>query len=168
MADKKRSIRLPILMIILVELIGGLIASIICCGCASQPHREDSNQTKVEQGYPCPSCGHRIDMTNINQNIRMGNTCPSCGKTFFYTPVAESSKEENYQRGYGNYGPRNYGPTSVYQSDVDYQRFGVGWYSFKETPYGFSELSGYFQDSKVKSYRVTPHWTTKRYHLVGR
>lgn len=162
MADKKWSFIDIIFLIVLICL---LLAAF---GCASQPRREDSNhyraQAQVQQGYPCPECGFSIPMKDISSNIRIENKCPNCGKIFFGVPMSESSKAENYQRGYGNYGPRNYGPTSVYQSDVNYQRFGVGGYSFKETPTGFSELSWHFHDSKVKSYRVTPHWTTTRYH----
>lgn len=160
MADRKLSIADIIFLIILLFCLSAVT------GCASQTTRkEDSNhyRAQVEQGYPCPECGHSIPVDKISANIRVENKCPNCGEIFFGKPVTESSKVENYQPGYGNYGPRNYGPTSVYQSDVSYQRFGVGGYSFKETSTGFSELSWYFDDNKVKSRRVIPHWTTRRY-----
>lgn len=141
------------------------VVSSVFCGCASQTPREDSNHYVAQvQNYSCPSCGYRIDMNNVNKNIRMENVCSSCGKLFFYAPIAEPDKTGNYQSGYGKYGPRTHGPTSVYQSDTGYQRLYSGGYSFKENSYGFTESYWRFRDSKVKSFRVIPHWRTTRYH----
>ena len=137
--------------------------TILVCSCFSQTNRKDGTHfvAQVEpQSYPCLSCGYRVDMNNVNKNIRMGNSCPSCGKKFFYTPGLEvnSGSIKHDQR------PKIYGPSSSYYSDTNYQRFGVGGYSFKETKLGFSEMSWYFHDSKVKSHRIVPHWRTTRYY----
>ena len=161
MVEKKFSIAEKIFLII---LLCGLLAIF---GCASkQTNKEDSNHYRA-QTYTCPFCGEKIDIKNVDKNIRMGNTCPACGKIFFYTPQTKepigSGQNPTYQ--YGKYGPRTYGPTSSYQSDVSYQRFGVGGYSFKETKLGFSEVSWYFRDSRVKSHRIVPHWRTTRYNI---
>ena len=137
--------------------------TLFVCGCFSQTNKEDGVHYVAQvqpQSYPCSSCGYRIDINNINKNIRTENSCPSCGKRFFYTHGLEvnSGSIKHDQR------PKIYGPSSSYYSDTNYQRFGVGGYSFKETPTGFSELSWYFHDSKVKSHRIVPHWRTTRYH----
>ena len=141
-----------------------LLIMALICGCASQSKQQMKSTHYVaqvqSQSYPCPSCGYRVDMNNVNKNIRMENICPKCGKKFFYTHGLEvnSDSSKHGQR------PKIYGPSSSYYSDTNYQRFGVGGYSFEETPTGFSELSWYFYDSKIKSYRVYPRWTTHRYH----
>ena len=133
-----------------------LVLFLLLLGCSSAPKI-------IAAPVYTPPCGHEIPLEKINKNIREKNECSSCGKIFFYTPVAKSREPEGGV-GYGRYGERSYGPSSAYQSDVSYQHFGVRGYSFKENDYGFSERSWYFHDSKVKSYRVVPHWRNTRYH----
>jgi len=149
--------------IIFLAILCGIMSIIFGCASTAMP-REDSNHYKAEaQTYSCPFCGREITLESINKDIRAVNTCPTCGNKF---PFLEKAREV-YSDGQGqrqNYGPRTYGPSSAYQSDVSFQRFGVRGYSFKENNYGFSELSWYFHDSKVKSYRVVPHWRNTRYH----
>ena len=141
--------------------------TLFVCSCFSQTNREDGTHYVAQakpQGYPCPNCGYRVDMNNVNKNIRMENICSSCGRGFFYTPRMENVANSN--NGYEKHEqrPKIYGPSSSYYSDTRYQRFGVGGYSFKETKLGFSETSWYFHDSRVKSHRIVPHWRTTRYH----
>src|SRR3989344_822205 len=138
-------------------LIGSVMMLLFVVSCATAR----SPQLPAKKVY-IPPCGHEVQVEKINKNIREKNECSSCGKIFFYTPVVESMEPERYA-GYGRYGARSYGPSSSYQSDISYQHFGVGGYSFKENDYGFSELSWYFRDSKVKSYRVVPRGKTRCY-----
>src|SRR3989344_3339919 len=138
--------------IIFLAILCGVISIIF--GCSSAP------KTVAPNVYYCPN-KHKIPMEKINKDIRAINTCTVCGAKFPYmVRVREADSSSGGQR--QNYSPRIYGPSSAYQSDVSYQRFGVGGYSFKENDYGFSELSWYFHDSKVKSYRVVPRSEERR------
>lgn len=150
------------------------VVSVVCLflmmflfgGCASQTGQMpqmDSNHYVAQaqpQGYPCPECGFPIPDKNVSPNIRTENKCPNCGKIFFGVPVAKKSQEREQTV---SYGLRSHGPRSIYESDTNYQSFWVGGESFKETSTGYSFLSWRFRDSKVKSRRVIPHWTTRRY-----
>lgn len=145
------------------------VVSSVFCGCASQSSKlEDSNNYRAQiqlQTYLCPSCGFPILDKDVSPNIRVKNTCPFCGEVFFGKPMtAKKEKTANY----APYGPRNYGPTSVFQTDLDHQYFDIGGYFFNETQTGFSEGYWHFGDRKTKIFRVTPRWTTTRYHLGGR
>ncbi len=150
MADKKLSFT-DVIFLILIILFCAAIS-----GCSSAP-KVEAVAPKV---YYCPN-EHAIPLGNIKTDIREINICPTFGAKFPY--LGESRGETYSDSGGQNYKPKIYGPSSSYYSDVNYQRFGVGGYSFKETSYGFSELSWYFHDSKVKSHRIIPHWT-RRYH----
>ena len=141
--------------------------TLLVCSCFSQTNREDSTHYVAQaqpQGYPCPNCGNIIDINSVNKNIRTKNTCTKCGNGFFYTPRMENVANSNNGYEQHEQRPKIYGPSSSYYSDTNYQRFGVGGYSFKETKLGFSETSWYFHDSRVKSHRIVPHWRTTRYH----
>lgn len=167
MADKKFNVVDIVFLIILL----GLLPMISVSSCASQVRQTpqmDSNHyvAQVQQDYPCPKCGFLIPDKDVNPNIRTENKCPNCRKIFFGAPVevAQKGKTINGYTPYGPYGPRNYGPTSVYQMDVNHQVLGVGGYYFKETPTGFWELSWYFLDRRTETDRVVSRWRTKRYH----
>lgn len=144
----------------LVSFLLLFVVSSVFCSCASQARQ--APQIDSMATYTCSSCGYKIDVNNINKNIRMKNTCPFCGKCFFYTPEMKTVANSNNSY---DQRPKTYSPSSSYYSDTRYQRFGVGGYSFKETPTGFSELSWRFHDSRVKRHSVYPRWrTTQRYH----
>jgi len=138
-----------------------LILLLLLSGCSSAPKAEGLKPNV----YYCPS-EHEIPMKNINKDIRAINKCSECGAEFPFIGLSRGDGGGDGRGGnsYQKDRQKNYGPTSAYQSDVSHQHFGVGGYSFKENDYGFSELSWYFHDSKVKSYRVVPHWRTTRYH----
>ena len=162
MADKKLSFSDIIFLVILCVLL-------MIFGCASpRTNKEDSTHYVAQahlQGYPCPGCGFSIPIENISANIRTKNECPNCGKIFFGTPVAKKTQEHEGKRGekVSSSGLKSHGPRSIYESDTNYQSLWVGGESFKETETGYSFLSWRFRDSKVKSRRVIPHWTTRRY-----
>jgi len=140
--------------IIFLAILCGVISIIF--GCSSAP------KTVAPNVYYCPN-KHKIPMEKINKDIRAINTCTVCGAKFPYmVRVREADSSSGGQR--QNYGPRIYGPSSTYQSDINYQRFDAGGYSFKKNFYGFSEMSWRFHDSRVKSRRVIPYWRTTSYH----
>ena len=136
-----------------------LILFLLLLGCSSAP------KTVAPKVYYCPN-KHIVSPEDIKTGIRDINKCLTCGAKFPFIGLSRGDGGGDGRGGnsYQKDRQKNYGPTSAYQSDVSHQHFGVGGYSFKENDYGFSKLSWYFHDSKVKSYRVVPHWRTTRYH----
>jgi len=133
-----------------------LILFLLIFGCSSAP------KTVAPKVYYCPN-KHIVSPEDIKTGIRDINKCLTCGAKFPFIGLSRGDGGGDGRGGnyYQKDRQKNYGPTSVFQSNTEVEVLAASGGFFKENDWGFTWFSwGYYAMDIDRDY-VRSTWSNR-------